>query len=324
MNTINFSVGYNGRLEDLKRIVAASDKIGYVYTGGLAGKIAGGRPQYLKSMDALAEQVDFAHKNGIKFEIALNSPCGFESKSNKKWWDEIKKYIKDLESNGIDSITVSHPFLMQIVKENTNMILNVSTICEISTVRSALYYEQLGADVITPSMNVNYDLETLELMSKKLKKAKLKIMVNEHCLGDCPWRRFHHNHYAHSNVEFDYHYHCKSLFLQYPYLLLTNNSIRPEDIDRYFEITESFKIVGRLVPIDDLIMRIKAYSRRYYKGNYVALFDTGLSRIFSIPNEELDDLFSHKVKCNKICEECGYCIELEKKLNVRIETNSKQ
>jgi collagenase-like PrtC family protease len=310
MNPIRLSVGYSAGAGDLQRLLEASDCIFSVYTGGLAGKIAGGRPQYLTELDTLKKNIAMAHERGVRFEIALNAPCGLESKSNTGWWQEIRDYLRQLEECGVDYIIASHPFLMSLVKEHTKMKVVASTICEITTVRSALYYEEIGADVIIPSMNVNYDLQVLHGMRSKLKNAGLRIMVNEHCLGDCPWRRFHHSHYAHSNEERDYHMQCKTMFLKKPYLLLTNNFIRPEDIRNYLDITHDFKIVGRLVPVDDLVSRIKAYSEGTYEGNSVELVDSGLAKIFNIPNNKLDGLFEHKKRCDRICNECGYCIDL--------------
>lgn len=310
MKDKKISVGYSGSTEDLERILNSSEYLYSVYTGGLAGKIAGGRPDYLKSLDVLEKNSAMAHSHGVKYEIALNAPCGLETKENKQWWDDIKSYLKELEACGVDYVIASHPFIMQAVKENTNMMIVASTICEITTARSAIYYETIGADIIIPSMNVNYNMEALEQMKGSLNKATLRIMVNEHCLGDCPWRRFHHNHYAHHNEELEYHMNCKSLFYKNPYLLLTNNYIRPEDIHRYEKITNEFKIVGRLKPTDDLIEIIQAYSKEQYEGNSLKLLDLGLSKHFCIPNGQLEGLFHKKMHCNKICSECGYCTEL--------------
>jgi len=309
MNAV-FSVGYNGKLDELKKIIESSNKVKTVMTGGVAGKIGGGRPQYVKSLDVLAKQIEYAHSKGVSFELALNAPCGLKDKSDKNWWNSIQKYIKALEKLDVDSVIVSHPFIIDLVKSYTKMKITVSTICEIMTVRSALYYEKLGADVITPSMNLNMNIKELKLMKKTLTKAILRIMLNEHCLGDCPWRRFHHNHYAHSNTEIDYHVNCKKMYLNNPYLLLTNNAIRPEDMHYYKDITNNFKIVSRLVFIDDILIRIKAYSEGKFKGNYVQLFDLKLSSVFYIPNEQLNGLIQKKWSCSKICNNCNYCQDL--------------
>ncbi len=307
---LSLSVGYNGSIEDLKRILDSSDKVKSVYTGGASDIIRGGRPQYVESLRILEDQLRLAKRREILFEIALNAPCGFRDFSDKRWWQRLKEYVKELEDMGIDGIIVSHPFLMDLIKSYTQLKITVSTICEIMSARSALFYEELGADVIIPSMNLNMNIAELKLMKRSLKTAHIRLIVNEHCLGDCPWRRFHHAHYSHSDVEIDYHVHCKKTYLNSPYLLLTNNVIRPEDLCFYEHITNDFKIVGRLVPINDLIKRIKAYEAQYFDGNYVELFDTRLSSIFNIPNRALDGLIEKKIHCNKVCKECDFCKEL--------------
>ena len=120
-------VGYSGSLSDLERILDASVKVGTVYTGGLAGKIQGGRPQYASSLEELAIQVDFAHSRGVRFDIALNAPCGLPDKSDKEWWTDTTEYLQSLEAMGVDAITASHPFIMSLVKEHTTMDVVAST-----------------------------------------------------------------------------------------------------------------------------------------------------------------------------------------------------
>ena len=44
---MDFSVGFNGIVSDLYKIIELNAPIESVYSGGIAGYIAGGRPQYL-------------------------------------------------------------------------------------------------------------------------------------------------------------------------------------------------------------------------------------------------------------------------------------
>jgi collagenase-like PrtC family protease len=314
-----FSVGYSGSLDDLKRIIEVSDKVSSVYTGGLADKIFGGRPQYIDSMATLSKHIEYAHAKGVVFEVALNGSCGIKERSDKAYWSEIRNYLKELEISGVDGVVVSHPFIMNEVKSHTNLKLTVSTICEISNVRAALNYEMLGADIIVPSMNINWNSDVLTQIKNALKKAKLKIMVNEHCLGDCPWRRFHHNYYSHSmkNADKDFHFYCKRTYRDNFYLLLTNNVIRPEDLKHFDNLDADYKIVGRLVNIDVLCNRIKAYTERRYAHNYVDLFDSLLAGFINIPNEALNELYGWKKNCSKNCTECKLCIELFDKISIK-------
>ncbi len=305
-----FSIGFSGDLQELDRLIHTSDKIQTVYTGGIENIIAGGRPQYSKTYQEIEKAVDLARKHGVGFEIALNAPCGIEDSTNKVWWDMVRKYLKELEHCGVTGIIASHPFIMNAVKSVTQMKLVASTICEIHSSRSALYYERIGADVVVPSMSCNYDLETLKSISRSLQQATLRLMVNEHCLGDCPWRRFHHSHYAHSNEELDYHMKCKKVYWDNPHLLLTNSVIRPEDVERYEGITQNFKIVGRQLPIEVLIDNVKAYDQGYWDGNYVALFDQKMAEKIMIPNERLNTLFALKSSCKTECHQCNACKDL--------------
>ena len=313
----NFSIGFNGEISDLKQMIDTKANIESVYSGGLRNTIAGGRPQYAQDLDELSECISIAHKNNMHYEIALNAPCGLHDKSDTKWWGEIEDYLKRLESIGVDRIIASHPFILSLVKKKTNMQVVVSTICEVTEPRMAKYYEEMGADVIIPSMNSNYHLDKLLDMKNTLTSAKLRIMLNEHCLGDCPWRKFHHSHYAHSYTEYDYHSNCKRKFLEKPYLCITNNAIRPEDMRYYKEITDNFKIVGRLVSIPCLVERIKAYDTQSYDGNFVYLQDEQLSKYINIPNKSMEEIFKMKSNCKFNCNECRACEKLYEKVSIK-------
>ncbi len=305
-----FNVGFSGNKQDLERLLGASNRIDSVYTGGLEKMIAGGRPQYCSSLNEIEALVDAASKKKVTLEVALNSPCGIENTTNYIYWKKIRDYLKDLEGIGVGGIIASHPFIMSEVKDSTNMQLTASAICEIQSCRSAVYYENIGADVLVPSMNCNYNIDLLLDMKKVLKRAKIRLMVNEHCLGDCPWRRFHHNHYAHSSNAFDYHLKCKKVYWNNPHLLLTNSVIRPEDLHHYEQITNEFKIVGRQVPTDALANVIRAYDAEQYDGNYIELFDITMAKKYFIDNPSLDQLFYNKSKCKSYCHNCIKCKEM--------------
>jgi collagenase-like PrtC family protease len=310
-----FSVGYSGKFDDLKKIIEASAKVRSVSTGGLAGKIPSDRYQYLDSLDVLAEQIDYAHSKGLAFEIVLNAPSGIKSQSDKSWWEGAKKYVKELEALKVDGVIVSHPFIIELVKAQTKLKVTVSTVAEIMTARSGLHYERMGADIIVPSLSISMD--EIRLMKQSLTKARIRIIVNEGGMPDCPWRIFHYNHCAYSDSDIEYHAHCKKALLLSPHLLLTNCAIRPEDLHYYEGITNEFDIVDRLTPIDQLLIRIKAYSEEKFKGNYVQLINSQLSPYIFIPNEELDGLLQRKLSCSKICDKCNYCRDLFNRIGQR-------
>ena len=169
------SVGYKGSVEDLKRVIDASNKVKSVYTGGIAGVLGGGRYQYSESFSQLAAHVRCAHERNVALLVTVNAPCGIPMKSEQSWWQRVEQYFRDIEATGANGVVISHPFLIELAKSKTELVVVASTICEISTARQALYYESMGADVIVPSVNLNMQLSELRLMKRTLNRATLKL-----------------------------------------------------------------------------------------------------------------------------------------------------
>ncbi len=310
---IRLSVGFSGKsTELLRKYFDCSDYIDDIYTGG-APIIGSGRIQYQSSLNTLSEYVNVAHKNKATLSITLNSPVGIKERNDNDWWEKIKAYLLSLEDIGVDKIIASHPFLISTVKMHTKMKVVASTISEISNARSAKYYEDFGADIIVPSTNINFDIEELKRIRSVLKEAEIKLLANEVCLGNCPWRKFHHNYISstrQAGTDSDYAMMCSQKYITHPHLFLTNNAIRPEDLGKYNGITNYFKLTGRSVSEDVILKMIRIYSNGYYDGNYLDFLDERFASKFYIPNELLSDLHFHKNMCKKNCEDCGYCKNL--------------
>jgi len=312
------SVGFNGDLELLEKMFDdKQNKIGTLYTGGALKEVSSGRYQYskdIKSLEMIAEKI---HEKGAQIAVTLNSPCNVPPLSENSWWNKIKDYLITLQNIGVDTVIIAHPFLMNLAKENTSLEVVASIICDINSVRGALYYENMGADIVVPSSSVNYDIDLLRNIKKNLKRAQIKILVNEACLGNCPWRRFHQNALSHADrkgYDIDYARSCTDMYTKSPYLMLTNNVIRPEDLKKYEGISNFFKLVGRTTDNDTLLKMIHAYSTESFSGNLVEIVDKGFSEIIKLPNNQLNELFEQKVNCIKNCQNCLKCKELYEKI----------
>ena len=71
---------------------------------------------------------------------------------------------------GIDSITVSLPSLVEIVKTlNPEIKIKVSAISTINTPNKALDYKMMGVDRIVVEEAINRDFETLKALGIMLK-----------------------------------------------------------------------------------------------------------------------------------------------------------
>jgi len=313
------SVGFNGDLDLLDRMFENEEnRIKTLYTGGFLKEVSSGRYQHSEDSKALSKIADRIHEKGAEIAVTLNSPCNVPPFSDQNWWKKVRDYLVNLESIGVDTAIIAHPFIMASAKENTNLEIAASVICDINSVRGALYYEQMGADIIVPSSSINYDIELLKNIKKNLKHAQIKMLVNEACLGNCPWRRFHQNALAHADkkgYDLDYASSCTELYEDNPYMMLTNNVIRPEDLSKYEGICDFFKLVGRTTDQETLLKMVNAYSKGKYDGNLVDIIDKGFSKFINLPNSELNGLYEQKVNCIKNCQNCDKCKKLYKKIN---------
>ncbi len=313
------SVGFNGNLDLLEKMYEDKEnKIGTLYTGGYLKEVTSGRYQHSKNKQELEKIVKAVHDKNSRLAVTLNSPCNVPPLSEKQWWENVKKYLKHLESIGVDAVIIAHPFIMSLAKENTNLSVAASIICDVNTPRAALYYEDIGADVIVPSSSINFDLDQLKKIKSNLKRAKLALLVNEACLGNCPWRRFHQNALSHADrkgYDIDYAMSCTNLYEKKPYMMLTNNVVRPEDLKEYEGISDMFKLVGRTTDEETLLKMIHAYSTESYHGNLVEIVDKRFSEFIDLPNNQLDSLFEQKSNCIKNCQNCSKCKTLYRKIN---------
>lgn len=316
---MRLSVGYNGKLETLEKLFKIPvHKIKNVYTGGIKDFLKGGRNQYIDSIKELEKQVIFSKENDITLSIVLNTPLNIREKNNKEWWSKFENYIKILENIGVDGVILSHPFLIEKVRESSNLKITASAICEISSPIEAEYYEKLGADIIVPSTKINYNLDTLLKIKHSLKSAELKLIANEYCLMGCPFRKFHWNHIAseYYDNDNDYSDSCSSIYLNSPHKVLSSSVIRPEDLHKYSEITDYFKLIGRTKKTEDSFLEdtIKSYSQENYQGNFINLSSYGLGKYIKIDNHKLKNLFELKKNCDFNCNICKKCEVLYKNI----------
>ncbi len=187
-------------------------------------------------------------------------------------------------------------------------------------------YAEVGADVITPDANINRNLELLKEI-KRVTKKKLKLMVNEGCLYKCPFRKFHFNYMSHVSKELgeyeaDYFFqNCVTKTISDLSQILKSGWIRPEDTEKYTDITDYFKIVGRAGSPSFITRSTKAYLEQSWDGDLLdiissSLHQFGLHTCAYVDNKALDkyNFFKNITSCNYQCNTCSYCHNLSTKI----------
>ncbi|MBN2441462.1 MAG: U32 family peptidase [Spirochaetales bacterium] len=330
---MDFSVATNW---DFALIEELSGYPVYEFLGAMAkNPIGGGRPAVIlpePESKKIEEYIKEVHKKGIKFNYLLNAQCLGNTEYDKTMHQSILKHIEWLCKIGVDSVTVSIPYLIQIIKKQfPSLKIKASVIAAINSIQRAHYYEEMGVDEINLDYMSNRDFNFLSKV-KKNTHCSLVLLANDICLYQCPYRIYHYNTTAHASQNWckintfyiDYcMINCTLQFLNDPAKIIMSRWIRPEDLPIYEkEGYTRFKISGRNMSTTWLTRAVKAYSQKKYNGNLFDILaaiaikiDPEENSYCYIDNSKLDgflEIFKKK-DCINSCSECHYCETIAKK-----------
>ncbi len=295
---MRLSVGTNFDNELLLRL--KSTKVANVFGKLSQDIIGGGRPSFSLpdvSRQQLAEHVKIAHDSGFEFNYLLNAACldnlEFTQKTNK----EIMDLIDWLCEIKVDWVTVSLPYLLDVVKSRAPQIkISLSTFANVDTVQKAMLFESMGADEITLPEGLNRNFELLKRLRDNL-KCDLQLIATNVCMAGCPHRNTHMNFQSHASQEsheskgssLDYSMlKCTQLSVSNPVEIIKSPWIRPEDLHHYEKIgIDKFKITERMKHSDAIVSIVKAYDARRYDGDLGRLLNFRVRSDYIRPNAKL-------------------------------------
>lgn len=330
-----------GLIEELAKIPVVAD----IYGKKAHDIIGGGRPHFFMndlSDEQVAEYVKLVHSHHWTFSYLLNAPCMNNMEYDAEYHNKILDLLQWISDIGIDSVTLTIPFLIQLVKEQfPKLKVRVSVIAHVNSVNRARFYEEMGADEITVDTMLNRDFLTLGKMHKTV-KCDIVTIVTDGCLYQCPFRYYHYNSIGHASQtyqQFDRRYidfciiNCNIIKYSDPTELVKCRFIRPEDLSHYEAIgIDHFKLGGRIHPTPWILRSTRAYADRMYKGNLLDIIegisitnikkadkdptvdywkkiqaerDTGLY----LDNTKLEGFISFfkQQNCIAMCDECDHC-----------------
>ncbi len=336
MKPLKFSVSYNNDFKLLKKLVKIrnlnGNKVEEIYLPPPQEYMGSGRIVRRFSKKDLKKVLDFCRKSNLGVNLLLNSSCegteGYEPKNVRN----LNGFIKEMHGkHGLKSLTIGDPFFIQKVKENVGRIkITVSVHSYIDSVQRAMFFEKMGADVLTLNRDINRDMKLLEEI-KRAVNCGLRLLVNEGCLFKCPQKIFHDNWLSYSSRELmsiervrtrgmktDFFTRwCRGVYKSDLPQILKSPWIRPEDLRKYEKITDFFKITDGQYPTSLIIKIVKAYLNEFYNGNFTDLFPPRQLSI-KIRNEDLKGFFEKVIACDKTCSKCHYCEKLAKRIIKRV------
>jgi collagenase-like PrtC family protease len=262
--------------------------------GGIPGSlIAGGRASFVapEVTEADAETyITAARKAGHSFNFLLNASCLDNREYRKDEFGKILRHIEWVQATSADWVTVTIPYLLQIIKKHYPALKTaVSSWARVESVRKAQYWEQMGADAIVLSEEINRDFKTLEAIRKAV-KCKLILIANPGCLYGCPRSFYHANVMTHGSqgghssegflVDHCY-FSCTKDKIKNPAELIKIRWIRPEDIEDYeMAGVDCLKIIDRYKTTETLLSYLKAYTSGRFDGNLVELLNLPRKKAF--------------------------------------------
>lgn len=248
--------------------------------------IGGGRPPHALpqiSKRKVSGYIREIHRYGLKFNYLLNSLCLNNKEFTIRGQRKIQKLLDWLIEINVDAVTVSIPYLLQLIKKRyPSLKVSISSQVNISAIKRAKYWQDLGADEITLScLDVNRNFALLRAMRKGL-NCKLRLIANNICLYNCPFYAYHALADSHFSQSDEYKrimpvgyctLSCRYRKAVDPAELIRSGWIRPEDIHYYEDIgIDKIKLVDRTMATAKILLVVNAYVNRYYEGNLFDLF----------------------------------------------------
>ena len=297
------------------------------------------------SKEYFADYVKKLNDIGVKFNFTMNSIIPYGSKVEMvKHKKDIQDLVKWLESIGVYRLTIANPEILIMVREVSNIEVEMSCITHIDTVTQMKYYhETFGVNKFCCSILKNRNKEFLIRAQDYCSRngCILEIMCQEMCgvagidnqgshyATHCVFRdscyichacnRTKEESMLDNNYPMSY---CMSARSSTPEAWLRMRWIRPEDQKIYREKTgiNYWKVSGRTGTLEYMKFVLEAYMSETYDGNLLGLWKP-LSSIYDgktelksktdidIPNKKLDGFINKWMDGNGWeCEnhECGY------------------
>jgi len=288
--------------------------------------------------DDAAEHIENTRAAGSGFTYVINATClGNDELTEKGRW-QIMERFQWLADQGVTAIVTANPFLLEMVKTHfPQMEAHVSVLSFVDNPRKAMFFADMGADVIHLDPHVNRNFKTLEAIRKSV-DCRISVLVNEGCLFSCALRHYHSNVMSHSyhSVQgknyIDYCYHkCSYVRNMEPEELMRTAWIRPEDMHYYLDLgVDYFKVAGREKMGDGFASSTDALhfmAEAYYNQKVDNLWDLliGQQEIsplfggkadasarqspFYIDSSALDGFLNYfrQGRCDLDCKHCRYC-----------------
>ena len=282
--------------------------------------------------DTLSADLHEFRSAGIRLTLLLNGNCYGRQSLSGEFYQKLKQNITYLINEySISGVTTTSPLIAGMIRKNFPEIeIRASINMEIGNPEGIEYLLD-DFDSFYLKREYNYNREIILRMRDfcRSKGKKLYILANSGCLNYCSSRTFHDNLVAHQHeiTQMDnavtFHGVCTKFLSagkNKENLLAKTNFIRPDDVHLYENLCDGMKLATRTN--FNPLQIVHAYFNGKFSGNLLDLTEPAHSALFPgqiIANKLIPDGYTEfRLNCNKICENCTYCKEVQKKATITL------
>lgn len=269
----------------------------------------------------LCEDLAVLRAAGVKLNLLFNANC-YGAKCVSKSLE--KEVLETVEKAQPDSVTTASLFVAACIRErHPTLPIRASVNMNLESARELDYLAD-RFDSFCVARELNYDFEDLKKVCAWAKQngKEIVVLANSGCLWRCPAHAFHDNLVAHFSElrQEDVRQGFDPVFCRRFFSSAANREtflahitfIRPEDLSRYSDCADLFKLATRTHANPRLVL--EAYTSGRFTGNLFDLTEPSHGPRFE--NKILDNVrfpsgwWLARSRCRRQCETCGRCRRL--------------
>ena len=253
-------------------------------------------------VDEVRELVTRLRPLAIKANVLVNPGCLGDGYTDPQ---PILRHLAELQEVGVAMVTLTDLNLATLVRRHLpELEISASTTALInSAVKAMLWHDLCGVDDICPDRDVNKRPAALRAIRRAAPAARIRLLVNDHCLPDCALRMQCMNSIAHNSPTWAQNYlrWCLGIKHQQPWVIYSNSMLVPANL-RFYEsagLVDVVKIQGRQAPTDYIV----ALADHYLTDS--SAYDPFDAREDGYALEEPDGVFETVSRCARNCNDCN-------------------
>ncbi|MBR0484129.1 MAG: hypothetical protein IJJ69_05015 [Oscillospiraceae bacterium] len=233
------------------------------------------------TMDEFEAYLKECKKRNLSFNYLINPLSLDQNEYDPVVGKKMRDFIHTLYDVGVREITLNSPILIKYVrKEFPDMFITLGLYAYPTTIQHVEYWRTWGINEITLDHSFNRKFDVLRSLLTEYKDSDfhMRVIANNLCLRECPYRLAHGSFVGHSDptkTSMDYTLiNCNYHKISQPAAFLTSEWIRPEDVHYYRALAEetgnknfAIKLIDRTRTTEFITNVIRAYMTESYDGN---------------------------------------------------------